>query len=193
MSRLIVKSPVLVSLLVTSLSVALAQALPPRKPTIGQFTSLVNNSPFTIKQAAAAPVQAANNIDKEWMLGGISPAADGGHQVLLINKKDRKKRIRFVEGYDTDGFKLLDVKQDPKSYKNSKVRVSLQGQEAWLGYDDKLIQPAGAAPRSAPSSAAKGKKPVVARPPTPPGAENSSDKKPTTQVRRRVVRPTPKK
>ena len=48
------------------------------------------------------------------MLGSIRPnAGDGkGWSVTLINKKDRKQRVRFLPGFSADGFQLLEVSQD---------------------------------------------------------------------------------
>ncbi len=73
------------------------------------------------------------------MLGSIRPCKDG-YAVTLINKKDRKDRIRFLPGFSSGDFKLLEVKQDPNSYKQSKVLVSKGGQKGWISYDEKLIK-----------------------------------------------------
>ena len=73
------------------------------------------------------------------MLGSIRPSGNG-YSVTLINKKDRKDRIRFIPGFSSGDFKLLEVKQDPNSAKQSKVLVSRGGQKGWITYDEKLIK-----------------------------------------------------
>lgn len=140
---------------------------PPVQPQQHQFTRLVTNSPFTIKPTPAA-VAAASPLEREWSLGSISPNGNG-YSVTLINKKNRKDRVRFIPGFSADGFKLLEVKQDTRSSKQSKVLVSKGSQKAWIGYDDKVVavKTSGAAKSSKKSvtkpSSSRGKPPIPGR------------------------------
>ena len=115
---------------------------PPKKPEIRQFSRLINESPFTIKPAPPKPGKVTTPLERDWTLGSIRPGKDG-YTVTLINKKDRKDRIRFMPGFSTGDFKLLKVEQDSENSLNSRVRVSKGGENgvtAWLTYDEKLIQ-----------------------------------------------------
>ena len=127
----------------------LALADPPRKPSVSQFSRLINESPFTIKPAPIERAPVATPLERDWMLGSIRPH-ENGYAVTLINKKDRKDRIRFVPGFSSGDYKLLDVEQDLENSMNSRVQVSKGSVTAWLTYDEKLIQirPAVAAAKS---------------------------------------------
>lgn len=115
-------------------------AVPPRKPVASQFNILVAKSPFTIRATSDGP-RLLSPLEKEWMLGSIRPNTGGtGWSVTLINKKDRKKRLRFVPGFSPEGYELLEVKQDTKSPKASEVKVSDGRQTAWISYDENLIK-----------------------------------------------------
>ncbi|MFK7912220.1 MAG: hypothetical protein AB8F34_16720 [Akkermansiaceae bacterium] len=116
-----------------------ALADPPKKPSVALFSKLINASPFTIKPPPPERAPAATPLERDWMLGSIRPHQDG-YAVTLINKKDRKDRIRFIPGYDTGEFKLLNVRQDPNKSSNSRVQVSKGSVTAWLTYDEKLIK-----------------------------------------------------
>ena len=115
-----------------------ASAAPPKKPMASQFSRLVSNSPFTIQPSSSGSFQ-SSPLERDWMLGSIRPSGDGW-SVTLINKKNRKQRIRLLPGFDADGFKLLDVSQDLKNSENSRVQISKGGKEAWITYDEKLIK-----------------------------------------------------
>lgn len=114
-------------------------AAPPRKPSASQFGILVSRSPFTIR-AQSGP-QVLSPLEKDWMLGSIRPNTDGkGWSVTLINKKDRKQRVRFLPGFSADGFQLLEVNQDISNPRASKVQVRQGSQTAWISYDENLIK-----------------------------------------------------
>lgn len=115
-----------------------ASAQVPRKPNPSQFSSLVTRSPFTIKPDPVRP-DVVSPLERDWMLGSIVPDGDG-YAVTLINKKDRKDRIRFLKGFSAGEYKLLEVKQDSKSYKLSRVLISKGSQKGWISYDEKLIK-----------------------------------------------------
>ena len=136
----------IVSVSLLSLGVAsVASAAPPRKPTVGQFNKLIRESPFTIKPKPPEPGGSVTPLERDWMLGSIRP--DGSaYAVTLINKKNRKERIRFEPGFSPADFKLLEVKQDPRDSSRSRVRVRKGNQTAWLTYDEKLIKVRRAAP-----------------------------------------------
>ena len=159
---------------------------PPKKPRASQYTRLWTNSPFTIKPEAAV-VAKESPLERDWMIGSIRPSGDG-YSVTLINKKDRKDRLRFLPGYPVQGYELLDVEQDSKQSKNSRVKIKKGSQTAWISYDENLIKvrsSGGAAkkpakPRTAkPNNAAQNKRVV----PPVPGSPKS------TQSRKSVPRP----
>lgn len=126
-------------LIITLSSMIWGAATPPRQPSLGQFTRLWTNSPFTIKPTVEAPV-IASPLERDWTLASISPSKNG-YSVTLMNKKNRKERIRFIPGFSSGNFKLHEVKPDANSPKNSKVLISKSGgTKAWIGYDEKLIK-----------------------------------------------------
>jgi len=126
--------PLIVSLCLTGT----ASAKPPQKPSYSQFMPLIKYSPFTIKPTRPGSTQ-ESPLEKDWTLASISPSVNG-YSVTLMNKKNRKDRIRFLPGFSAGEFQLLDVKQDSRSSKNSKVRIRKGSQTAWITYDEKLIK-----------------------------------------------------
>ena len=120
------------------LCVIVVDAAPPKKPKLAQFTRLWVASPFTIKPVTQGGIS-VTPLEREWSLGGISPFGSG-YSVTIINKKNRKERIRFIPGYESGAFKLLEVKQNPQSYKLSKVLIMKGGQKGWIGYDEKVLK-----------------------------------------------------
>jgi hypothetical protein len=129
-----------IAVLVGFLVIDVTFAMPPRKPSASQFGILVSRSPFTIR-ATSDGSQVLSPLEKEWMLGSIRPNADGkGWSVTLINKKDRKQRVRFLPGFSADGFQLLEVSQDTSNPEASKVQVRQGTQTAWISYDEDLIK-----------------------------------------------------
>lgn len=112
------------------------------------------------------------------MLGSISPSGNG-YSVTLINKKDRKDRIRFLPGFSAGEFELLDVKQDSVSSMNSKVHIRKGGQKAWITYDEKLIKARPSVASKKPVSKSKTAKSRSG----PPIPGRSGVSKPTSRVR----------
>ena len=134
-SSILYRMAVLVGFLVIDVTFA----TPPRKPSASQFGILVSRSPFTIRATSGPKV--SSPLEKDWMLGSIRPNAGGkGWSVTLINKKDRKQRVRFLPGFSADGFQLLEVSQDTSNPKASKVQVRQGTQTAWISYDEDLIK-----------------------------------------------------
>ena len=176
------------SLLSAGLFIALvvsASAAPPKKPSVAHFTSLISGSPFTIKPPPPERTVVGTPLERDWMLGSIRPI-DGGYSVTLINKKDRKDRIRFIPGFSAGEFQLLEVKQDVNNSANSRVRVRKGTQEGWLTYDEKLIKvrPAVAANRTSTKKTVNGSSRVSTRGGPPiPGRTSSS----TRSGRQRTV------
>ena len=113
-------------------------AAPPRKPNASQFNVLVTRSPFTIRSAATG-LTSSSPLEREWMLGSIRPSGDDW-SVTLINKKNRKQRVRLLPDFPADGFELLDVMQDITSPGNSRVQIRRGSQTAWITKDDKLLK-----------------------------------------------------
>ena len=164
-------------------SMACLSAKVPEQPRVMQCSRLWTASPFTIKPTSAA-VAATSPLERDWMLGSIRPGKDG-YAVTLINKKDRKDRIRFLPGFSSGEFKLLEVKQDPSNYKQSKVLVSKGSQKGWITYDEKLIKVRVAAGSKKPAKKTSGR--TIAKPnshrSSPPVPGRSSGKKTAPRVR----------
>jgi hypothetical protein len=140
------------SILLASVCLAhIASATPPKKPNIGQFNGLITRSPFTIKPTPET-LKADSPLERDWMLASIRPSGNG-YSVTLMHKKNRKERIRFLPGFSSGEYQLIDVKQDNQSNKNSQVLVRKGSQEAWISYDEKLIKV-----RRAAAGKARGKK-----------------------------------
>lgn len=155
-----------------------SSAEPPRKPDFSQFRTLVQRSPFTIRPASRA-FAPTSSLEQEWMLGSIRPDGDSW-RVTLINKKDREQRIRLIPGFPTEGFELLNVKQDLTEPMESEVEIRKGGQTGRIRYDQKLIQ----------VKSSSGKKPSPMKPVSldkriavPTSAQNSTSRS------RRVIMP----
>jgi len=165
--------------------VVLVSAAPPKKPSVAHFMGLISSSPFTIKPPPPERVKVETPLERDWMLGSIRPI-ESGYSVTLINKKNRKERIRFIPGFSAGEFQLLDVEQDTNNSSNSRVRVRKGSQEGWLSYDEKLIKvrPVAAGYNTATKKATSRKTGTASRVSPPiPGIRSSS----TRSVRQRIV------
>lgn len=128
----------LTGLMFVLVSAGEAFAAPPKKPKLGQYTRLWTNSPFTIKPEVKKAGK-ESPLERDWMLGSIRRSG-AGYSVTLINKKDRKDRVRFLPGVAANGFELLEVKQNAKDTKSSQVKIRKGTQEAWITYDAELVK-----------------------------------------------------
>ena len=155
--------------------VHVASAKPPKKPNIGQFNALIVRSPFTIKPTPDIK-KADSPLERDWMLASIRPSGNG-YSVTLMHKKNRKERIRFIPGFSSGEYQLVDVKQDSQSNKNSKVLISKGIQKAWITYDEKLIKVRRAAAGKARARKVPAKK-------ISSSVRRTAPKKPTPRVRR---------
>lgn len=137
--RIISSSTSLLTLVGSICLASVVCAKPPQKPTVAQYNKLIQYSPFTIKPKPENNTVQITPLERDWMLGSIRPSGNGW-SVTLINKKDRKDRIRLIPGFSAGDFQLLEVKQDVRSQENSKVRIRKGSQTAWISYDEKLIK-----------------------------------------------------
>ncbi len=160
----------LIGLIFTLVSTSGTMADPPQKPKIGQYTRLWTNSPFTIKPVAKAAAK-ESPLERDWMLGSIRRSGNG-YSVTLINKKDRKDRIRFLPGVEANGFKLLKITQDNTDSAKSRVKISKGSQEAWITYDPNLVKVRGSS--KAKTTAKISSKSGTASPPIPGQSGSSS-------------------
>ena len=182
-SSILSRMMVLMGLLFVDVSLA----TPPRKPSASQFSILVSRSPFTIR-ASSTGSQVLSPLEKDWMLGSIRPNADGKNwSVTLINKKDRKKRVRFLPGFSADGFELLEVSQNASEPKASKVHVRQGTQTAWISYDENLIKVRSTAPNQTKSS--RGKVTTISKPSITKPAPSRRIIQPAAASKGGVVRP----
>jgi len=121
-----------------AVTTAVVSAKPPRQPRVSQYARLwTPTSPFTIELTAAVTA-VASPLERDWSLGSIVPV-NNGYAVTLINKKDRKDRVRFLPGFSSGEYKLLDVKQNISSHKESRVLISKGSQKGWITYDEKVV------------------------------------------------------
>ena len=143
----------------------------PKKQPIGRYSSLWSKSPFTtppVKEEGEAP---PGRLD-DYVLTGVSKLPSG-YFVSLMNKKKRDDRIMIMPGEaNPEGFKVLSVvqDQDPIKFKETIVRISVDGETGAVGYDEKFLVLKKAA--------------VVAKKPVKPGAPHSG--------RHRTPTPKPK-
>ena len=148
---------------------------------VSQFSKLVKSSPFTIQPSSSGSF-VSSPLERDWMLGSIRPSGDGW-SVTLINKKNRKQRIRLLPGFDADGFELLDVRQDLKNPENSQVQIGKGSQKAWIKYDIEAIKIRRSS--GAKTSSSRGAVPLKrGAPATPP--------KPSVSRPRRAILPNSK-
>jgi len=144
----------LVTILLLTHTLVLAELPNKRNPM--ELRSLWENSPFTVKPA----IESAKNELEDWTLAGVSSNSSGGYMITIVNKKDRSDRRRIhssgqnSEG-NVDGYNILEVAQGGLDYKKTKVKLSIDGQEGWVTYDEKLL-------------AIKPAPPISSRPPAQP-------------------------
>ena len=79
----------------------------PKKPVLSRYSELWTNSAFTIPPVKeVVEVEEDNPLD-EYTLAGTCEV-EGGWFVVLINKKERDKRIRLHPGEENDeGFEVV--------------------------------------------------------------------------------------
>ncbi|BDS05683.1 hypothetical protein NT6N_07230 [Oceaniferula spumae] len=174
----IIKAATAIVLLAT---IGTASADPPTKPRLMQYSNLWTNSPFTIKPVVE-PTTVESPLERDWMLGSIRPSGKG-YSVTLISKKDRKERVRFLPGFTTGDWQLIQVQQDVKDNEKSRVQIRKGSQTAWISYDEKLIKirPTAAAKPTGKTNPQVSSK-SGARPPIP-GRSSSSSSSNTPRVR----------
>ncbi|MAT45898.1 MAG: hypothetical protein CMO35_00535 [Verrucomicrobiaceae bacterium] len=159
----------------------------PKKPVLSRYSELWTNSAFTIPPAKeVVEVEEDNPLD-EYTLAGTCEV-EGGWFVVLINKKERDKRIRLHPGEKNDeGFEVVKVERGA-SYMDTRVEIkNRSGKIGSVEYDKKFIVLKKATPR-----APVGKKPVVkpgqkpptSRAPTPSARPSSSSSASKPRVRR---------
>ena len=120
--------------------VVTAQAEPPTKRNMAELKRLWESSPFTTPPEA----ESLKNELEDWSLAGVSTNPQGGYTVTIVHKKDRgdRRRIHSTGKYsetDVEGFNILEVSQSGLNYKLTRVKLSVDGQEGWVSYDEKLL------------------------------------------------------
>jgi len=172
--RLSTSSIVSMSLFGVLASVSIVSADPPKKPKAAQYSRLWMNSPFTIKPEKKAVV-VASPLERDWMLGSIRPSGEG-YAVTLINKKDRKDRIRFLPGVASGDYQLMQVQQDTQNHEKSRVQIRKGSQLGWISYDVALVKVRttnAAAKKTSKTTTSKGS----AKPPIPGRSSSSTSSK----------------
>jgi hypothetical protein len=168
------KTPALTGLACAALSVCAFGDDVPRKQPVGRYATLWTNSPICEPPPPPPPVEVISELD-DFTLAGVSPV-NGGYSVILINKKERDKRVHLLPGMaNSEGFTVKSVRQDPVSSKNTTVEVATaNGKAGWVGYEEKYLalKPGAAAanPAAKPAATPGGRPPNPATPAANPAS-----------------------
>ena len=166
---------------------AVASADVPKKAPYTQYARLWTDSPFTTKPVAGPAGPVSNPLD-DYALGGVTQVT-GGYSVILLDKKKPDERIRVEPGSSPD-YKVLEVIRKEGYTFNIAVRMSYQGAEKIVEFDDKLLAlKAAPLPKQPPRPNGQ---PAPAPTPVPqPAPGGGGYNGPGRQPRPRVVVPQP--
>lgn len=179
--------------LLTAAILPMRADVPIKKP-LARYAELWTKSPFTVPPPKDVPDVVVENPLDDYTLAGACEMK-GGWFVVLINKKERDKRVRIRPGVENDmGFQVIKV-DGGQGFMDTKVQIKTRsGKKGTVEYDRKFIVLKKATPRANPSGkpGAKpnpsGRKPPVPgrtstnRTPPRPGTSTSSGGRP--RVRR---------
>ncbi len=167
----------------------------PTKTPLARYSELWTRSAFTVPPPPPEVEAEEDNPLDEYTLAGTCEVK-GGWFVVLINKKERDKRIRLHPEEENDqGFEVVSVDRG-KGFMDTKVEIkNRSGKIGTVEYDKKFIvlkkatpkAPAGTKPTSKPTSK-PGQRPSSSRGPTPPSRPSSRPSPPAGKPR---VRRTP--
>ena len=128
--------PFLTPILLTALSGGAMGGIVEKKPG-ANYSHLWTNSPFTErKQEIARPI--ANPLEP-YALAGVAPVP-GGYRVTLLDRRNPEARIALSE---QSGFTLISVQYSPQHPLDTTVRLSMNGNEGFVSFDQNLLKPAG--------------------------------------------------
>ncbi len=188
-SRIVSSLFMLVTGMVVSLPVC---AEVPKKQPIARYSELWTKSAFTIPPVReVVEVEEDNPLDEYTLAGACE--VQGGWFVVLINKKERDKRIRLHPGEENDeGFEVVKVDRG-KGYMDTKVEIkNRSGKIGSVEYDKKFIVLKKATPRAPVKKPVTkpGQRPPTSRGPTPPSSSrsSSSSKRPSSSSQPRTRR-----
>ena len=167
----------------------------PTKKPLARYSELWTKSAFTVPPPPPEVTVEEDNPLDDYTLAGTCEVK-GGWFVVLINKKERDKRIRLHPGEENDqGFEVVKVDRG-KGFMDTKVEIkNRSGKIGMVEYDKKFIVLKKATPR-----APVGKKPVTkpgqrpptSRGPTPPSSSRSSSSSSrSSSSRKPSARPIP--
>ena len=152
----------------------------PTKTPLARYSELWTRSAFTVPPPPPEVEAEEDNPLDEYTLAGTCEVK-GGWFVVLINKKERDKRIRLRPEEENDqGFEVVNVDRG-KGFMDTKVEIkNRSGKIGTVEYDKKFIvlkkatpkAPAGKKPTSKPTSK-PGQRPSSSRGPTPPSRPSS--------------------
>ncbi len=152
----------------------------PTKTPLARYSELWTRSAFTVPPPPPEVEAEEDNPLDEYTLAGTCEVK-GGWFVVLINKKERDKRIRLRPEEENDqGFEVVSVDRG-KGFMDTKVEIkNRSGKIGTVEYDKKFIvlkkatpkAPAGKKPTSKPTSK-PGQRPSSSRGPTPPSRPSS--------------------
>ena len=141
----------------------LASADAPKKPSVGSYAHLWNNSPFTSKPPPPEKGPESSAVD-EWALRGVSEV-EGGYMVRLQHKKNAGEtqiirpsgtmkyfadRMEEVVAGASGAFKVDSVDFGKDKWMETVVHLSSGGRSGIVKFDDKALLPkaGAAAPRN---------------------------------------------
>ena len=167
----------------------------PTKTPLARYSELWTKSAFTVPPPPPEVVAEEDNPLDDYTLAGTCEVK-GGWFVVLINKKERDKRIRLRPEEENDqGFEVVNVDRG-KGFMDTKVEIkNRSGKIGTVEYDKKFIvlkkatpkAPVGRKPTTKPTTR-PGQRPSSSRGPTPPSRPSS---KPSSSARKPSVRRIP--
>ena len=140
------------------LTIGMASADVPRKPSNATYAHLWNNSPFTSKPPPPPPGEQVGAFD-DWALAGVSEI-EGGYMVTLQHKKNAGETQvirpsgtmkRFADRMEelapgaSGSFKVDRVEFGKKSWMDTVVHLSAGGRSGVVKFDEKSTTPKAAA------------------------------------------------
>lgn len=108
----------------------------PKKVPFTQYARLWIDSPFTTKPLANFGDAMKSPLD-DYALCGVTQVT-GGYSVILLDKKKPDQRIRIEPGSSPE-YKIVEVIRKEGEPLGTSVRISYQGKEKVLEFDEKLL------------------------------------------------------
>jgi hypothetical protein len=133
----------------TLATAGLVNAEPPKQMPAIKYKKLWEESPFTVKPEGSI-AQTINPLE-DYVLLGLSPIPSGYRATMLNKKKPTDPRI-YVESNKSNelGFSIVDVIRKDGDPLGTVVRMKSGSTTGLVGFDDKFLKLAVAAPPNIP-------------------------------------------